>query len=136
METKKICTKCGKDLSIKDFHKNKTKNDGLQAWCKTCKSKLSSERYKNKTEHIKKLMRLRKTRIQNFIRNYKSSRQCEICGTKGYWKLVFHHPDKKEYNIAEAPRLGYSIKRILKEIKKCMIVCHNCHADIHHNKNL
>jgi hypothetical protein len=46
--------------------------------------------------------------------------------------LAFHHLDtsKKERNISElAP--GWSIDRILKEIAKCKVLCHNCHTKVH-----
>ena len=28
---------------------------------------------------------------------------------------------------------GYSIKRIQKEIEKCVVLCCRCHAEIHYN---
>ena len=33
----KFCTKCKTDLPITEYHKDKHKNDGLNAWCKNCK---------------------------------------------------------------------------------------------------
>lgn len=35
METK-ICGKCGNELSIDNFHKNKSTKDGLHNYCKDC----------------------------------------------------------------------------------------------------
>lgn len=37
----------------------------------------------------------------------------------------------KEFTIADAVRLNYSLKRIYKEIEKCELVCGNCHAIRH-----
>lgn len=36
MEKTKICKKCGKELPLECFGKNKCKKDGLQSWCKEC----------------------------------------------------------------------------------------------------
>jgi len=36
MENKR-CSKCHQHLPITDYHKDKHKNDGLNAWCKNCK---------------------------------------------------------------------------------------------------
>ncbi len=45
------------------------------------------------------------------------------------WQMQFDHriPKTKHAAIADAAR--WSIKRLLKEIKKCDVVCANCHFD-------
>lgn len=35
----KICTKCGEEKSLSEFHKDSTRKDGLDFHCKACKSK-------------------------------------------------------------------------------------------------
>ena len=35
----KICTKCGQSKPLTDFHKNKSKPDGLKSQCKACTTK-------------------------------------------------------------------------------------------------
>lgn len=42
METK-VCTKCGKELPVSEFHKNKYSKDGLQYMCKACNAKSVKE---------------------------------------------------------------------------------------------
>ena len=42
METK-VCTKCGKELPVSEFHKNNYSKDGLQYMCKACNSKTVKE---------------------------------------------------------------------------------------------
>lgn len=37
------------------------------------------------------------------------------------------------FNISEAVQRGYSLDRIKKEIKKCIVLCANCHAIRHFN---
>lgn len=43
--------------------------------------------------------------------------------------LDFHHLDakKKFKSVSNMVRYGYSLKRILKEIAKCIVLCANCH---------
>lgn len=46
----KVCSKCGKELPISDFHKNKRRKDGLNSSCKYCdnkQKKTSIEKYKD-----------------------------------------------------------------------------------------
>ena len=46
----KVCSKCGKEPPISDFHKNKRRKDGLNSSCKYCdnkQKKASIEKYKN-----------------------------------------------------------------------------------------
>ena len=38
VKTKK-CGKCGRELPVDNFSKDKTKKDGLQSWCRECKNK-------------------------------------------------------------------------------------------------
>lgn len=58
--------------------------------------------------------------------------ECINCGYKRCLAaLHFHHINKweKEFNISEKSN-WYDISC---EIKKCMLLCSNCHAEIHEN---
>jgi len=57
---------------------------------------------------------------------------CCICGESAIECLDFHHLDPliKEISISKTITQGWSNKRILEEIKKCIIVCSNCHRKI------
>jgi hypothetical protein len=39
METTKKCCKCGRELPVEEFHKNKRHKDGLMSFCKECHRK-------------------------------------------------------------------------------------------------
>ncbi len=74
----------------------------------------------------------KKQRIRSLIKELLIC--CQVCGySKSKRALCFHHlnPSEKEFTIALAVNLGYSLNRIKNEIKKCIIVCSNCHAEIH-----
>lgn len=45
----KTCSRCKKPKNVNDFHKNKARQDGLEARCKSCVSLSKKKKYK-KTE--------------------------------------------------------------------------------------
>ena len=63
--------------------------------------------------------------------------KCVKCGENHPACLEFHHndPNKKEYNVSKIVNSTYSIKTILKEIKKCTVLCSNCHRKEHFKIN-
>ena len=57
--------------------------------------------------------------------------KCQVCGyNKCIQALQFHHldPTHKDFSIAHVTRSWEGIK---KEIDKCILVCGNCHVEIH-----
>jgi len=61
--------------------------------------------------------------------------KCCLCGyNKVQDALEFHHidPMSKEYGIAEKGTC-HSLDKDIKEIRKCILVCANCHREIHAN---
>ncbi len=57
--------------------------------------------------------------------------QCQLCGyNKTQRNLAFHHAFNKVYETSSR-FFQYSMQRIMAEIKKCILVCHNCHGEIH-----
>lgn len=52
METKK-CNKCGRELTIDNFHKKHSSKDGLQYYCKECHNQSVRQSY-NKNKEKKK----------------------------------------------------------------------------------
>jgi DNA-binding Lrp family transcriptional regulator len=57
--------------------------------------------------------------------------KCERCGyDKSIEALQFHHikPSEKDFSISGK---SYSIERLKKEVDKCIMVCANCHIEIH-----
>lgn len=57
--------------------------------------------------------------------------KCQICSySKCLRNLVFHHLNNKEFGVSSR-EFQFSLNRILPEILKCALVCHNCHGEIH-----
>lgn len=60
--------------------------------------------------------------------------KCEKCGyDKNLTALDFHHidPKKKEHQLDSRKLSNSSMKWILKEFKKCKVLCSNCHREEH-----
>lgn len=73
-----------------------------------------------------------KRRKQNkvLLVEYKGGK-CEICGyNKNIAALEFHHldPSQKEFALTGNT---YSLERQKAEADKCILVCANCHREIH-----
>jgi len=52
----KICPKCGKRKSLKEFYVRKSAKDGLQHQCKQCAKEYVKEYYNANAEHIKEIV--------------------------------------------------------------------------------
>ena len=73
-------------------------------------------------------------KLKHDLIEYKGGK-CEICGyDKCDAALEFHHlnPEEKDFGIAYK---GYtrSFKKCKEEVDKCILVCANCHREIHEN---
>ena len=58
--------------------------------------------------------------------------KCSICGyNKCSRALEFHHinPDEKDNTISNL--YNYSWEKIKKELDKCILLCANCHRELH-----
>ena len=56
------------------------------------------------------------------------------CGyKKNLAGLSFHHTDakRKEFKLDMRSLSNRTIARVLDEFKKCILLCHNCHAEVH-----
>lgn len=99
------------------------------------------DRAKNQTsEGRTKAKNTRGTRRRSYKNNvwveyskYKRTLKCISCPEDHPATLQFHHrnPDDKSFEIAGAVSRGVSWGIILEEIKKCDVLCANCHAKLH-----
>jgi len=82
-------------------------------------------------EILRKTCIKRKKRYRRIVVKARAGGCC-ICGYKKSMNaLHFHHLKDKLYAISKAGSL--SEKKLRYEIKKCIVVCANCHAEIHDN---
>jgi len=56
---------------------------------------------------------------------------CMQCGySRCMRNITFHHVKDKEFVLAERS-FQYSWKKLIPEISKCVLLCHNCHGEVH-----
>jgi len=57
--------------------------------------------------------------------------KCAICGyDKCNQALDFHHIGEKDFDIS-SKWVNYSWKKVSEEIKQCILLCANCHREVH-----
>lgn len=87
--------------------------------------------YKNQDQY-KFRRRRRKKEIRDYIENLKSTTSCMDCNEfYPFYVMHFDHRpgERKVFNLAEAAAKGLGQESLENEIKKCDIVCANCHAE-------
>ena len=60
--------------------------------------------------------------------------RCSLCGyQKNLAALVFHHTDSsgKDFKLDMRSLSNRKLEPVLREINKCILVCANCHAELH-----
>jgi len=111
----KECGKCHNILPVEDFYIRK--NEALTSYCKKCNYK---------EQHS--LLKRRKIEILSKFGN-----KCSICGyNKCIAALEFHHIDPKEKEFSLGNAKTTNLDRLLLEMNKCILVCSNCHKEIHY----
>jgi len=97
--------------------------------------------YKRQWEKKNKIKRRKQSRDQGRI---KKRRLVEYLGGKcmkcSYNKclgiLEFHHIKEKSFKMNEKIGNRCSLESLKKEADKCMLLCPNCHRELHHNEYL
>ncbi len=133
----KICSSCKQCKDTSEFHKNSTKKDGLNNNCKVCAIEKSKISYAKSSDRIIKRSNEDRSSLAQIINNIKAKYKCQFCSEDDPVCLDFHHveSEEKESGISQ---LVYRKKRklVFDEMRKCIIVCSNCHRKIHANKLL
>lgn len=118
----RICSSCNKKKILsKDFYLRNDKR--THHWCKKCINKKTIKyQQERKIEAV----------------DYKGGK-CVRCGYNKYaGALDFHHldPSTKDFSISKYKNCSF--ERIKSELDKCILLCRNCHAEVHfeeRNKN-
>jgi hypothetical protein len=93
--------------------------------------------YRNHKQAALARQRRRKSTARLFLQSRKSAEKCSRCGESDVRCLDFHHRPGpvKVAGLARMATDGASIKALELELKKCVVLCKNCHAK-EHFKNL
>lgn len=117
----RTCTKCSGSFpeTQEFFHTNGKQPSGKQKWkpeCKTC--------------HLK----TRAARFDELLTEVFGEIACSNCGyNRCVAAIDCHHTvkDDKEFQIAKLRSSYYSLAVIRKELEKCVLLCSNCHREVH-----
>lgn len=112
------CPVCEETKTHNEFYWRKDKlNIKKTQECKICHGKLRKKRITN---------------LKQYFVDYAGGK-CSMCGyNKCLSALEFHHLDSEEKEFGISQKLSYENKeKILKEMEKCILVCSNCHREIH-----
>jgi len=89
----------------------------------------------NKAYYDKKAREARvKNRKRNyrFVNRYKLLRGCWRCGYREcVTALQFHHLGEKDRMVSRMVSDAHSLAKIKREIRKCIVLCANCHIFAH-----
>jgi transcription elongation factor Elf1 len=121
-ETKK-CSSCGKTKSLSDYYSNGHQPNGKKKYKSKCRSCEQEHRYNGQTK-----------KIINILAELGKKYECEVCGyDRNSAAITFHHldPAEKEFGIAQMSKT-ISESKLKEEIKKCVVLCHNCHMEEHY----
>lgn len=115
-QTERIkCQRCGEYFISADMSSKKQKDGTVHfTYCKKCWSEITIQHKKN--------------RKQKLIESHGS--KCCVCGYNKCEKaLEFHHIDSSE-KINDVSKI-YKNSDMEKEIEKCILLCANCHRELH-----
>ena len=110
----RYCPRCKETKLVEEFH-NRRNGKGNSVYCKPCTSDQT-------------LARQRKLKQQAI--EYKGGK-CSCCGYNNYnGALEFHHVNSAEKDFTLSLK-SISFENAKAELDKCVLVCSNCHREIH-----
>lgn len=115
-----VCKKCGDRIQTKDRTMGKM-------YCTKCSVEQSKISTKN-----------RATRLHSLFIRTKEKLGCSICNYNSYGgALDLHHidPSSKEIRLT-ATHVFSQTEKVFNELSKCILVCSNCHRELHHRMRL
>lgn len=116
----KICPQCKENKSKRKYH-SRTDRKGLAYYCKKCaNSNAWKKQYKQGLIRKLKLIKLFDSKCQ----------KCDY--NKNIASLAFHHTRDKKFTLDVRNIANRNLDSIKEEVKKCILLCHNCHMETHY----
>lgn len=112
----KYCTRCKTEKDLSEFY-NRRNGVGNSPYCKQC----------HKDQALDRQREFKRKSIE-----YKGGK-CFFCGySKHQGSLEFHHMEQKSKNFQiSSARMTTFDERVIAELDKCILVCSNCHKEVH-----
>lgn len=128
----KTCCTCGIEKPLVEFNRKSSKK--RHSKCRPCSNEYSRKHYQaNKQVYAARRayhQAIYKRVLREIVKQHKD-RRCDDCGL--FYPLCAmnydHRPGvNKITDVSTLVGQGVSIRMVLKEIRKCDVVCANCHA--------
>ena len=128
---RKQCSMCKQWKPLDDFHRNRTKRDGLQMRCRDCNIETNKRWYRDNPDARPRRMdayaRRRREQAHRLVLEYLREHPCVDCGETDPVVLEFDHLRDKVRNVSAMANAAQPWEKIAAEIAKCDVVCANCH---------
>ena len=131
---KKTCSRCRVEKGITDFHRLKRSKDGRNGVCIKCRRELYSvySSQENVRKKIAKNSMDTYWRRKRLVDRYKMTYGCYICGYKKCTEAMdLHHVNPRTKTARIASMMRSKMSKLKAEIRKCVILCSNCHREFH-----
>ena len=116
---------------FKQYYVRINKDTGEEA--RICEQWSSKEAHKKQQYRKAIQKKINSDSNRKFVRKVKSIFGCSVCGyKKSLLALHFHHVGPKVNEVSKM--FGYSRESLKREIRNCILVCSNCHCEIHDKK--
>lgn len=139
----KTCKNCGKQFPLRAMVDGKKRNFQTRKYCLEC-SPFGSGNRKKLGDVPKKKYPQKSGKFIAWQRKARQDRKLQLtqllggkCSACGYHRcmgaLDFHHTDprKKDFGLASKGLLR-KWEDVVKEAQKCVLLCRNCHAELHY----
>jgi len=92
-------------------------------------------KYADRREYLIKAVSKRRKKIRKMAVEYKGG-ECSVCGYKKcIGALELHHLKDKDFGLSEKG-ITRAWEKTKIELDKCILVCANCHRELHETKKL
>jgi len=110
--------------------------DSGRVKCKKCQCEYQQKHYSSRKAYYVGKAKVRNEFLREFVQRVRRISTCK-CGEDRWWVLDFHHRDglSKIDNVPNLAARGMGIGTIKDEMRKCDILCANCHRDVHYKEN-
>ncbi len=99
---------------------------------KEVQAKAQRDHYQRYQTQFRTRTKIRRRARKNWLREIKSRMVCRRCPEQFHECLHFHHiDDNKDDNVTKMVNELRPIHRIVDEMRKCVVLCANCHAKTH-----
>lgn len=129
----RVCTCCKIKKPIDKFYTRYNKSGKTEtSRCKSCiKSEVKIWR-KNPTGRVKwRAYNERRVSFNKEFLRKEREKGCRKCGENRHYVIDFHHLDPGEKIFTIGRTNQWTLTQLKKEIRKCILLCKNCHQELH-----